>query len=101
MRAVGEQRRPVDDGGLLGQQSFNATVKLARRADVVTTSTAPLAERYRAAGIERIEVIENYLASGAAGAARRGHAAAGTPWLASPIGPYAGMGEAQGGRLVP
>jgi glycosyltransferase involved in cell wall biosynthesis len=29
------------------------------------------------------------------------YAAAGVPWLASPTGPYAGMGEAQGGRLVP
>ena len=29
------------------------------------------------------------------------YAAAGTPWLASPIGPYAGLGEKQGGRLVP
>jgi glycosyltransferase involved in cell wall biosynthesis len=28
------------------------------------------------------------------------YAAAGLPWLASPIGPYAGMGEKQGGRLV-
>jgi glycosyltransferase involved in cell wall biosynthesis len=28
------------------------------------------------------------------------YAAAGTPWLASPIGPYAGLGEQQGGRLV-
>jgi len=28
------------------------------------------------------------------------YASAGTPWLASPIGPYAGLGEAQGGRLV-
>jgi glycosyltransferase involved in cell wall biosynthesis len=28
------------------------------------------------------------------------YAAVGVPWLASPIGPYAGMGEAQGGRLV-
>jgi glycosyltransferase involved in cell wall biosynthesis len=28
------------------------------------------------------------------------YAGAGTPWLASPIGPYAGLGEAQGGRLV-
>lgn len=28
------------------------------------------------------------------------YAAAGVPWLASPIGPYAGMGERQGGRLV-
>jgi hypothetical protein len=28
------------------------------------------------------------------------YAAAGVPWLASPIGPYVGMGEQQGGRLV-
>jgi glycosyltransferase involved in cell wall biosynthesis len=29
------------------------------------------------------------------------YAAAGACWLASPIGPYAGLGEKQGGRLVP
>ncbi len=29
------------------------------------------------------------------------YAAVGVPWLASPIGPYAGLGENQGGRLVP
>jgi glycosyltransferase involved in cell wall biosynthesis len=29
------------------------------------------------------------------------YAAAGVPWLASPIGPYREMGEQQGGRLVP
>ncbi|ADB53741.1 glycosyltransferase family protein [Conexibacter woesei] len=29
------------------------------------------------------------------------YAAAGVPWLASPIGPYRGLGEKQGGRLVP
>lgn len=28
------------------------------------------------------------------------YAAVGVPWLASPIGPYAGLGERQGGRLV-
>ena len=28
------------------------------------------------------------------------YAAMGVPWLASPIGPYAGLGEKQGGRLV-
>lgn len=28
------------------------------------------------------------------------YSAAGVPWLASPIGPYAGLGEKQGGRLV-
>jgi hypothetical protein len=29
------------------------------------------------------------------------YAAMGVPWLASPIGPYTGFGEKQGGRLVP
>ena len=29
------------------------------------------------------------------------YAVMGVPWLASPIGPYAGLGEKQGGRLVP
>lgn len=29
------------------------------------------------------------------------YAALGVPWLASPIGPYADLGEKQGGRLVP
>jgi glycosyltransferase involved in cell wall biosynthesis len=29
------------------------------------------------------------------------YAAAGLAWLASPVGPYAGMGERHGGRLVP
>lgn len=29
------------------------------------------------------------------------YAAAGLPWLASPVGPYRSMGERQGGRLVP
>jgi len=29
------------------------------------------------------------------------YAIAGVPWLASPIGPYRGLGEKQGGRLVP
>jgi glycosyltransferase involved in cell wall biosynthesis len=29
------------------------------------------------------------------------YAVMGVPWLASPIGPYAGLGERQGGRLVP
>ncbi|HET6449310.1 MAG TPA: hypothetical protein VFG31_09400 [Conexibacter sp.] len=28
------------------------------------------------------------------------YAAAGVPWLASPLGPYVGLGEQQGGRLV-
>jgi glycosyltransferase involved in cell wall biosynthesis len=29
------------------------------------------------------------------------YAASGVPWLASPVGPYVGLGEPEGGRLVP
>jgi glycosyltransferase involved in cell wall biosynthesis len=29
------------------------------------------------------------------------YAASGVPWLASPVGPYGGLGEDEGGRLVP
>jgi hypothetical protein len=29
------------------------------------------------------------------------YAASGVPWLASPVGPYVGLGEERGGRLVP
>jgi len=29
------------------------------------------------------------------------YASAGVPWLASPVGPYLGLGEREGGRLVP
>ena len=29
------------------------------------------------------------------------YAASGVPWLASPVGPYARLGEAEGGRLIP
>lgn len=29
------------------------------------------------------------------------YGSAGLAWLASPVGPYVGMGEAEGGRLVP
>ena len=180
-------------GGLNGQRAFGLSVKLARLARRFTTTTEPLAERYRAAGVERVEVIGNYLgpdtewtrtphdglvigwiAAGEhrADAARIGiadalrrlleahphvrvecigvdlrlperyvhhkrvpfaelpqhiggfdvgiapladlqinrarsdiklkeYAAAGVPWLASPVGPYASLGEKQGGRLVP
>jgi hypothetical protein len=183
------------NGALNAQRIFAQTVRIAREADVVTTSTEPLRERYAQAGIERIEVLGNYLDPAVIGSRRRKHdgvvigwtaglehaselpripivetlqrlldahpqvrvaslgldlglpreryehhaeihitklqeqigrwdvaiapladipfnrtrsdvklkeyAAAGTPWLASPIGPYARLGEEQGGRLVP
>ncbi len=181
-------------GGVNALQTFRNTVTIARLTQVMTTSTEPLAQRYREQGIERVEVLENYLSRDRARARRRRHdgivvgwmaglehaaelprvpivdaltrlldahpqlrvvsigvdlrlrsdrytrhpevdfvrlqdhiggwdiaiapladipfnrtrsnvklkeyAGAGAPWLASPIGPYAGLGEEQGGRLV-
>lgn len=179
-------------GGLKGQRMHAATVKMARLATCFTTTNERLAERYRRGGVERVEVIGNYLEPeiprpsrrhdgvvigwiaalehyadatelGIADAlarvlaehpearvecigvdlklpdryrhdfeldfrelpARIGgfdigiapladlpvnrmrsdiklkeYAASGVPWLASPIGPYEGLGKAQGGRLV-
>lgn len=179
-------------GGLRGQRAFAASVKTARLARVVTTTTEKLAEKYRRVGAQRVEVIPNYLAPDAsrsrkkhdglvigwiaalehmadaaridiAGALERllekhecvrvecigvdlrlparyrhdpvvpftdvperiacfdigiapladirynqtrstiklkEYAASGVPWLASPVGPYLGLGESEGGRLV-
>lgn len=180
-------------GGVKGQVIHRETIKTARHAHVMTTTTDALAARYETAGIPRIEVIGNYLASRpkrrrhrhngivvgwvaalehkadvaripiarALGALLDKHpdlrvecvgvdlklreryrhdgflpfmtladriggfdiaiapladipfnatrsnikvkeyAASGVPWLASPTGPYVGLGEEQGGRLVP
>jgi len=179
-------------GGLTGQRIFAETVRVARLARAFTTTNEVLAEKYRGAGVERVEVIGNYLAPDAmrprhrhdgvvigwvaaadhwADVARieiadalrqllakhasvrvecigvnlnlperyrhdfatfqelplriggfdigiapladipfnrarsdiklKEYAAAGVPWLASPVGPYLGLGEAQGGWLVP
>lgn len=176
-----------------GQRIFAATVAAARMAHTMTTTNEVLAERYRQAGIRRIEVIGNYLAPAiprpraahdglvigwiaggehyadvaridiadalqrlvakhpnvrvecigvdlrlarnyrhdpeipfhdlperiggfdigiapladiACNRARsdiklKEYAASGVPWLASPVGPYRGLGELEGGRLVP
>jgi glycosyltransferase involved in cell wall biosynthesis len=180
-------------GALRGQRAFAASVKIARQARVVTTTSEPLAEKYQRAGAQRVEVIANYLAPDVsrphakhdgivigwiaalehmadaaridiAGALERivdkhrnvrvecigvdlrlperyrhdaivlfpelpsriarfdigiapladlrynrarsdikvkEYAASGVPWLASPVGPYATLGEDEGGRLVP
>jgi glycosyltransferase involved in cell wall biosynthesis len=180
-------------GGVTGHRIFGETVKAARLAQVCTTTSEALAEKYRDAGIARVEVIGNYLAPdvrrparghdgivvgwiaavehrvdaqrlGLAAALERlvaehddvrvecigvdlglaerythdawvplpdlprriggfdvgiapladlpwnqsrsdikvkEYAASGVPWLASPIGPYLGLGEAEGGQLVP
>ncbi len=182
-----------DTGGLRGQAYFSATTKMARVAQTFTTTSDVLAEKYRSAGVEEIEVIANALASDVsrptnrhrgvvvgwiaaaehqADLARIGivdalerlvarhadvrvecigvdlklreryrhdpdvdfeelprriagfdigiaplanipwnrsrsdiklkeYAASGVPWLASPVGPYARLGEGEGGRLVP
>jgi glycosyltransferase involved in cell wall biosynthesis len=181
-----------DFAGLKGQRIFAASVQVARLARCFTTTSELLAQKYCRAGVERVEVIGNYLAhdvprprhrhdgvvigwiAGAehqadvkrieiADALRRlmvkhpevrvecigrdldlperyrhdvhvpfdglpgriggfdigiaplanipcnrarsdiklkEYAASGVPWLASPIGPYQGLGEEQGGRLV-
>lgn len=180
-------------GGYTGQRYFAATVKVARAARWMTTTNAALAQKYRSAGVERVEVIANHLSPdiprpsnrhpgvvigwiaalehladvaripikdalqrlldehehvrvecigvdlGLTGRYRhdasvpfselprriagfdvgiapladmawnrarsdiklKEYAASKVPWLASPIGPYEGLGEAQGGRLVP
>jgi glycosyltransferase involved in cell wall biosynthesis len=48
-------------GGATGQRHFDMTVKAAKLARMFTTTTDELAERYRAVGVERVEVIGNYL----------------------------------------
>jgi glycosyltransferase involved in cell wall biosynthesis len=171
---------------------FKGTLEMARAAAVMTVTTEPIAEHYRAEGVERVHVVPNALKPSAIGApakhdgfvigwiggdehtpdveavglvpalerllerhrdvrveavgidlglSQRYHhhglvhfdrlgrliakwdvgiaplddtafnrarsaikvqeyAARGVPWLASPVGPYAGLGEQQGGRLV-
>lgn len=44
-----------------GERVHRSTVKMARLARVFTTPSAVLAEKYRAAGVQRVEVIENCL----------------------------------------
>jgi len=67
-------------------------------------NVVPLMELTRAAGVFDIGIAP--LADIPMNQARsnikcKEYAAAGACWLASPIGPYAGLGEKQGGRLVP
>lgn len=180
-------------GGLKGQRMHVATVKMAKLARCFTTTNERLAKKYRGGGVDRVEVIGNYLEPAVDRPSRRHdgvvigwiaalehyadatelgiadaltrvvaehpdvrvecigvdlklperyrhdfeldfrelpgriggfdigiapladlpvnwmrsdikvkeYAASGVPWLASPIGPYEALGEAQGGRLVP
>jgi glycosyltransferase involved in cell wall biosynthesis len=179
-------------GGYMGQRIFAASVQVAQMARTFTTTTQVLADKYRRAGVQRADVIGNYLAPYAFQPRRRHdgvvigwvaagehqsdaahmkiadvlqrlvakhenvrvecigvnlrlaeryrhdvhvqffelpsricsfdiglapiadtpfnrarsdiklkeYAACGIPWLASPVGPYRGLGEEEGGRLV-
>lgn len=51
-------------GALRAQKRFSETVRMAKTAHVVTLTTDTLRERYAAAGIRRVEVIDNMLRSG-------------------------------------
>jgi glycosyltransferase involved in cell wall biosynthesis len=48
-------------GGFTGQRLWAMSVKLARKAGAFTTTNEVLAEKYRRAGVERVDVIGNYL----------------------------------------
>jgi glycosyltransferase involved in cell wall biosynthesis len=69
-------------GGLRGHKDFAATVRMARRAAVVTTPSTILAERYREHGADRVEVIENYLPPEFTDQKRRSHAGLVIGWIA-------------------
>ena len=77
----------------------------ARRA--VTSTTRVRADRRAAGAAEReFDVGLAPLADTAFNRARsnvklKEYAAAGAMWLASPVGPYVGMGETEGGRWSP
>jgi glycosyltransferase involved in cell wall biosynthesis len=69
-------------GGLHGQQAFLATARVARKAALVTTPSAVLAERYRRAGAEHVRVIENYLPPEFIAQERRKHRGVVVGWIA-------------------
>jgi glycosyltransferase involved in cell wall biosynthesis len=69
-------------GGLKGQQLVASSLRLARRADLMTTTSEGLAERYRVGGVERIEVIENYLVMPPVPAPRRDRGEVRIGWVA-------------------
>lgn len=68
--------------GLRGHRTFSATLKVARLARAVTTTTELLAEKYRHAGIERVEVIGNYLPPQAVRRRARRHDGVVIGWVA-------------------
>jgi glycosyltransferase involved in cell wall biosynthesis len=77
--------------GLRGERYRHVNVvplfELTREAAAFDIGIAPLADHAMNRARSNVKLKE--------------YAAAGACWLASPIGPYAGLGEKQGGRLVP
>jgi len=77
--------------GLGGERYRHVNVvplfELTREAAVFDVGIAPLSDIAMNRARSNIKLKE--------------YAAAGAVWLASPIGPYVGLGEKQGGRLVP
>jgi hypothetical protein len=63
-------------------QIYLDSLNVARLADVVITSTDVLRDLYASAGIERIEVIENYLLRGTANRRPRKHTGLVIGWVA-------------------
>jgi hypothetical protein len=49
------------NGGIRGQRRFAETVRIARLAHLVTTSTETIKAKYEGEGVGAIEVVENYL----------------------------------------
>jgi len=52
------------DGGMAGQRFFNDSVKVARMVRSMVTTGPVLAEKYRSAGVRRVEVIDNHVPLG-------------------------------------
>jgi hypothetical protein len=116
--AAGEHRIDAEE---LGVRSILGALLQARPDVQVTTigigiNLALRSERYRHVQSVNFKQLTRHLAEFDIGIAPiadvdfnrarsnvklKEYAAAGCCWLASPIGPYTGMGERQGGRLVP
>jgi len=107
---VDVERVPVRDalGRLLDQRSdvhiHTIGLKLGLRHERSTnTPVVPLlelTERAAAFDIGIAPLADIPLNRARSDVKLKEYAAAGLPWLASPVGPYAGLGERQGGRLV-
>ncbi len=96
-------QRLLDERPEVRVVSFGLGLGLRPRERCRHVDVVPLFELTRAAGVFDVGIAP--LSDIAMNRARsniklKEYAAAGACWLASPIGPYAGMGEKQGGRLV-